>query len=665
MGSLTTVLTLITFTVLFTVIHSQNSRQRRRMYAMCPPKFQRIGYECYAISDQPANWLEAHFQCKDKNSKLAEPNAKSDRKLRTFLQRMDHDKDEIWIGATFDWNVNTWQWSISGKNLTYDAFSRLDPKSSQNLEYHCAVFNPSLQYRWSARSCIDKHRYICQHKMPKVNAKGRIKVYDRWNQTYPNQLANEVVLDIIDMPKRNGKGTNHKLKPIDSEENYAMPPRRPTNQFKRHHQSQTRLPPKEISSNDINFDTNEINNFKYFNENNPQAAQPYMETTTATTKRPPNFTNAPIGNNDAKIRPTKPVVKFDKQIKEKRQRERQNKRRMHRMEVERKRKEKERKKQEDERKRLDDERKKQEEEKKRQEQDAIEKLKLKKAEEDAAFRQQENAAFIERQKLWEQLENSKKDQERQEAEEKIMKEKREEEEERMEKQRLHEQKRLQLEFEEKLKQQQTENERKLEEEKRAAEENRLRAEREEAIRQKELKDLEKENEKRLELERIDMERERQKAELERLEKENLKRIAAQKAREEELKRREEEYAKTLAEEKRLEQELKEQEERDRIQREQEIQREDNERKLKEEADRLEQERKEEERRKKLEKNKERVRIENEKLEKQRKEAEHKEKLRKYAERISKLSPELQRKFMEARRMRRKNKTSDNDTSVSE
>lgn len=61
----------------------------RRMYAMCPPQFQRVGTDCYSLVQQRSSWLEAHFFCKDKNANLAEPTKFADRKLRIYLQRED------------------------------------------------------------------------------------------------------------------------------------------------------------------------------------------------------------------------------------------------------------------------------------------------------------------------------------------------------------------------------------------------------------------------------------------------------------------------------------------------------------------------------------------------------------------------------------------------
>jgi hypothetical protein len=64
----------------------------KRMFAMCPPKFEKIGNECYFISTFKVNWLDAHFECKDRNSKLAEPMKYEDRQLRKNLVRGDVGK---------------------------------------------------------------------------------------------------------------------------------------------------------------------------------------------------------------------------------------------------------------------------------------------------------------------------------------------------------------------------------------------------------------------------------------------------------------------------------------------------------------------------------------------------------------------------------------------
>lgn len=47
-------------------------------------------------------------------------------------------------------------------------------------------------FRWSASSCEQEHQYICQHRMPYVSEKNRQKIYNKWNETYPNEMANEI-----------------------------------------------------------------------------------------------------------------------------------------------------------------------------------------------------------------------------------------------------------------------------------------------------------------------------------------------------------------------------------------------------------------------------------------------------------------------------------------
>ena len=63
------------------------------------------------------------------------------------------------------------------------------------LIYFCSHFSTSqFSSRWSAKQCIERHYFICQHRMSFVNEKNRYKIYTKWNETYPNQLANEVVV---------------------------------------------------------------------------------------------------------------------------------------------------------------------------------------------------------------------------------------------------------------------------------------------------------------------------------------------------------------------------------------------------------------------------------------------------------------------------------------
>lgn len=71
------------------------------MYAVCPPEFQRIGNECYFLSRQKETWMEAHFNCVDRDSKLAEPFKFEDKRLRKYLLASgNHIGKWILLGAT-------------------------------------------------------------------------------------------------------------------------------------------------------------------------------------------------------------------------------------------------------------------------------------------------------------------------------------------------------------------------------------------------------------------------------------------------------------------------------------------------------------------------------------------------------------------------------------
>lgn len=94
----------------------------RRMYALCPPEFTKIGNECYYLSVRKESWLDAHFECKDRNSKLAEPMKFADRRLRKFLKNKPQVDDDKWIGGMFNWQQEKWQWGYNGGEMKYHSF---------------------------------------------------------------------------------------------------------------------------------------------------------------------------------------------------------------------------------------------------------------------------------------------------------------------------------------------------------------------------------------------------------------------------------------------------------------------------------------------------------------------------------------------------------------
>ncbi|CAO1368213.1 unnamed protein product [Diamesa serratosioi] len=174
-------------------IQNQVSLSRaKRMYAMCPPDFIKIGNECYYLSSKTESWLDSHFECKDRNSKLAEPLKFADRKIRKYLTNKDQNKGEKWIGGMYNWERMKWQWGYNGKAMTYQSFSNLGAKTNEELKFHCTVLNPEFSFKWSSKMCTEKHYFICQHRMPYVTEKNRQRIYNKWNETYPHQMANEV-----------------------------------------------------------------------------------------------------------------------------------------------------------------------------------------------------------------------------------------------------------------------------------------------------------------------------------------------------------------------------------------------------------------------------------------------------------------------------------------
>lgn len=105
-----------------------NADRIRRMYALCPPSFTRIGSECYYISSNRVNWLDAHFECKDRNSRLAEPIKYEDRALRKYLMHNDDpERFDIWIGGIYNWEQKKWQWGYNGRDVIYQSFSQMSP----------------------------------------------------------------------------------------------------------------------------------------------------------------------------------------------------------------------------------------------------------------------------------------------------------------------------------------------------------------------------------------------------------------------------------------------------------------------------------------------------------------------------------------------------------
>ncbi|XP_059613344.1 uncharacterized protein LOC132259646 [Phlebotomus argentipes] len=187
-----------------------SGRRTKRMYAMCPPKFVRLGNECYYFSSEKASWLDAHFECKDRNSKLAEPFKFEDYRLRKHLLRAETERTPKWIGGIYNWERKTWQWGYNGRAMKYQAFSQMKPGSTEDMKFHCSMMNPTLKFRWSAKPCVEQHNFICQHRMPFVSERNRQRVYAKWNETFPNELANEIEVIVTSNPNNQSSNIRHR-----------------------------------------------------------------------------------------------------------------------------------------------------------------------------------------------------------------------------------------------------------------------------------------------------------------------------------------------------------------------------------------------------------------------------------------------------------------------
>uniref|UniRef100_A0A6B2E8I3 Putative c-type lectin n=1 Tax=Phlebotomus kandelakii TaxID=1109342 RepID=A0A6B2E8I3_9DIPT len=187
-----------------------SGRRTKRMYAMCPPKFVRLGNECYYISNEKASWLDAHFECKDRNSKLAEPFKFEDYRIRKYLLRTQIERTPKWIGGIYNWERKTWQWGYNGRAMKYQAFSQMKPGSTEDMKFHCSMMNPTLKFRWSAKPCVEQHNFICQHRMPYVSERNRQRVYAKWNETFPNELANEIEVIVTSNPHNQTSNIRHR-----------------------------------------------------------------------------------------------------------------------------------------------------------------------------------------------------------------------------------------------------------------------------------------------------------------------------------------------------------------------------------------------------------------------------------------------------------------------
>ncbi|XP_076233269.1 lithostathine-2 isoform X2 [Calliopsis andreniformis] len=130
----------------------------------CPIGFFRLKGYCYYLSAGMATWRDAHFLCKDRNATLAilDRNGK-DKMLRKYLENDQFMKLERWIGGIFNWQKMAWEWGVTGEEMVFQNFGKPQTgQPKQQYAWHCVTIDPTLNYKWSPRSCVERKYYVCQ-----------------------------------------------------------------------------------------------------------------------------------------------------------------------------------------------------------------------------------------------------------------------------------------------------------------------------------------------------------------------------------------------------------------------------------------------------------------------------------------------------------------------
>lgn len=87
-------------------------------------------------------------------------------------------------------------------------------------------------FRWSATPCMEDHYFVCQHRMPVVKKNNLQHIYNMWNSTFPNQIANEIEVLFINQDNAGGGDLRQRFQ-VDSKANYQRQHGRPWRQYPR------------------------------------------------------------------------------------------------------------------------------------------------------------------------------------------------------------------------------------------------------------------------------------------------------------------------------------------------------------------------------------------------------------------------------------------------
>lgn len=56
----------------------------------------------------------------------------------------------------------SWLWGETTQQILFENVGRRMPDVSKKYAWHCLIMDPNEAYKWSPRSCVQKHYYICE-----------------------------------------------------------------------------------------------------------------------------------------------------------------------------------------------------------------------------------------------------------------------------------------------------------------------------------------------------------------------------------------------------------------------------------------------------------------------------------------------------------------------
>lgn len=75
------------------------------------------------------------------------------------------ETNERWIGGIYDFSQNHWKWAKSGRQIQYNNFETIPHFNKEEDHWKCITLNPSINFKWTAHSCLQKKYFLCESKL--------------------------------------------------------------------------------------------------------------------------------------------------------------------------------------------------------------------------------------------------------------------------------------------------------------------------------------------------------------------------------------------------------------------------------------------------------------------------------------------------------------------